>query len=757
VTGFQAGAFLAGVLAALGAHARGLEGPLWLAALGLPLWLVPRLRPLAASCAGLLWAWWPLQQYDHARLPPDFDERVLVAADIEGLPLIRGAEESFTARLTPLHPGDLPATWVRASVHWPLAGDVHAGERWQLLVTLHAPAATANPGSAALALQPLRLRVHASAQVLPSALNLRLARAHAGLDTLRERIALAIAARVTERDAAALIIALAIGDTQRVSTEQWRVFNAVGITHLVAISGLHVTLFCLVVAWLAGRLWASLTWLQQRVPRHSFATVVGLAASLGYALLAGWSVPTQRTLLMLAAWHGLRWAARPRPAVHTLAAGLVGVLLLDPLSPLAAGFWLSFLAVGALLVLGALAPVQQHGWRELLRTQGYVTAALLPLTVAVFGSVSLAGLGVNLVAIPLFSLLLVPLILCATLALALWPALATLLFKLAALLIACFWPVLHAIASGSLALLRVAPPPWWYLLAGAALPVALLPWRPWMRCTALLALLPAAIPAANRVAPAGLAATIFEVGRGEAVLVHTAGHALLYDDGEVWGSGGGIAARVLVNALRYYDVRALDMLVLPRLDGDRGAGVLALGATLPVRGLVAGTGFRAGNGTGTGAGGGLPPEFRPCGAGARWRWDGVEFEVLEAASCTLRISVAGRTLLLPGSGAGVAAAALDAGAGKPPLAVVLAAAQGSTALRAASSGRLGTARWMLLSANARDAARAISTHALPAPADSPAGLRITGIDGALELRVDAGGSATLRPWRLPQGRAQGPQ
>jgi competence protein ComEC len=740
VTGIQAWAFLAGVLAALGAHARGLEGPLWLAVLGLPLWLAPRLRPLAASCAGLLWAWWPLQQYDRARLPPDFDQRVLVEADIEGLPLLRGAEESFNATLMPSRPGDLPAARLRATVRWPLAAQVHAGERWQLLVTLHAPAAAANPGSAALALQPLRLRVHAAAQVLPSALNQRLARPHPGLDVLRERIALAIAARVTERDAAALIIALAIGDTQRVSTEQWRVFNAVGITHLVAISGLHVTLFCLVMAWLAGRIWASLGWLQQRVPRHSFATRVGLAASLGYALLAGWSVPTQRTLLMLATWHGLRWAARPRPASHTLAAGLVGVLLLDPLAPLAAGFWLSFLAVGALLVMGALTPVQQHGWRELLRTQGYVTAALLPVTVAVFGSISLAGLGVNLLAIPLFSLLLVPLILCATLALALWPALATLLFKLAALLIAWFWPLLHAIASGPLALLRVAPAPWWYLLAGIALAVALLPWHPWMRCTALLALLPAALPAANRVAPAGMTATILEVGRGEAVLVHTAGHALLYDDGEVWGSRGGIAANLLVSALRYYNVRALDMVVLPRLDGDRGAGVLALGATLPLRSLVAGGG--------TGAGAELPPEFRPCQADAHWRWDGVDFEVLEAASCTLRISVDGRTLWLPGSAAGAALVRGDAGAGEPATAIVIAAAQGNAAVRAAA-GVPAAANWILLSANARDAARMISARALPAPGGPAGNLRITGIDGALELRFGPGASATLEPWRSP--------
>ncbi|MDE2252511.1 MAG: DUF4131 domain-containing protein, partial [Gammaproteobacteria bacterium] len=158
MTGIQPWAFLAGVLAALGAHARGVEGPLWLAALGLPLWLAPRLRSLAACCAGLAWAWWPLQQYDRALLPADFDERMLVTASIEDLPLLRGAEQSFTARLAPLRAGDLPAPWVRASVHWPLAATVRAGERWQLLVKLHAPAAAANPGAAAAALQPLRLR-----------------------------------------------------------------------------------------------------------------------------------------------------------------------------------------------------------------------------------------------------------------------------------------------------------------------------------------------------------------------------------------------------------------------------------------------------------------------------------------------------------------------------------------------------------------------------------------------------------------------
>ncbi len=739
MTGVLSLSFLGGVLLALLAHAQGLEGGLWLAALGLPLWAAPRLRALAVSCAGLLWAWWPLQQYDQARLPPDFDQRVLATAEIEGLPLLRGAEESFSARLRPVRAGELPAACVRATLHWPNAPEVHAGERWQLLVALHAPPAAANPGSAALALQPLRLRVHASGQVLESALNLRLAPPGATLDALRERIARAIATRVTERDAAALIIALAIGDTQRVSQDQWRVFNAVGITHLVAISGLHVTLFCLVVAWVAARLWERLRWLQRRLPRHSFATLIGLAASLAYALLAGWSVPTQRTLLMLAAWHGLRWAARPRPAARTLAVGLVGVLLLDPFAPLAAGFWLSFLAVGALLMQGALTGVPEGGWRGLLSTQMYVMAALLPATVAVFGSVSLAGLGVNLVAIPLFSLLLVPLILCATLALALWPALATLLFKLAALLIAGFWPCLHAIAAGPQALLRIAPPTWWYLLAAAALVVALLPWRPWLRCTALLALLPAAIPAAGRIAPGNLVATVFDVGRGEAVLLHTARHALLFDDGEVWGSQGAIAANTLVNALRYYHVAALDSIVLPRLDGDRGAGVLALDAVLPVRALAAGNN------------GALPPEFRACQSGAHWSWDGVDFEVLDEVSCTLRVSTGGSSLLLAGSAAalsGAFAGGMPDGANAAQ-AIVLPTARSADSLRMAHSNHDGAAPWLLLSASARDAARSDTAAALRALADAGARTCITGLDGALEMRIGSTGGIELKVWRRP--------
>jgi competence protein ComEC len=628
----------------------------------------------------------------------------------------------------------LPVPVLRATLRWPGAPHLRAGERWQLLLLLHAPTAAANPGSSADASQWLRLRVHASGQVLVSALNRRLAQAPLALDGLRERIANAIAARVVERDAAALIIALAVGDTQRVSSEQWRVFNAAGITHLVAISGLHVTLFCQLCAALTAMLWNRCAGLQRWLPRHSCAVLVGLLASFGYALLAGWSVPTQRTLLMLATWHGLRMTARPRPAARTLSAGLCGVLLIDPLAPLAAGFWLSFLAVSVLLVQAAMTAPAVSGWRALVHTQGQVTIALVPVTVAVFGSVPVAGLAVNLVAIPLFSLLLVPLVLGATVLLGACPALATPLYRLAALLIDASWPALHAAASSPVALLRAAPPAWWYALAVVAVFVALLPWRAWMRTTALLALLPAMLPANIRVPPGSFAATILDVGRGEAVLVRTARHALMFDDGESWGSNGSIVAARLVPALRHYSLARLDAVLLPQLDPDRGAGVLALAAALPVDALLAGVAREP------------PPEFSACREGARWSWDGVEFELLDADGCVLRIAAGGSILTLIGARYGTDPARwLGAQPGR--VAAVLWPPGAGAAQVEARPLAASTTRVALFSTTARAALAAKPAAGLRAWRDAGARVYLTGVDGALELEYAASGAVSIASWR----------
>jgi competence protein ComEC len=746
MTALCAFGLLAGALAAIGAWSEGLyDWHPWqlyaLAGAGLLLSLLRRGRPLGTACIGALLAACALADYQRHRLPASCDERVLVRALIEGIPQRRGAALQFTALLSPLRAGTVLLPGTRASLRWEQSPALEPGEAWQLLVTLHAPPAAANPGSMDEALQSLRLRLHASGQVIASPLDARLLPAAASLDRLRGRLAHWMAAQLPERDSAALLVALAVGDTQRVSPEQWRVFNAVGITHLVAISGLHVTGFSLVAGWLAAQSWRRSPRLQRRVVRASFAAAVGVLAAAGYALLSGWSVPAQRTLVMLACWHGLQALARRRDAATTLAAGLAGVLLLDPLAPLAAGFWLSFLAVGSLLLAGALAPVgnaRGRGWapavRTLLAEQAWVGAALLPVTVAVFGSVSLAGLGVNLLAIPFFSLLLVPLVLASTALALAWPALAVAPLRLAAWLAQQAWPLLEAAANLPHALWRVQPAAWWYGLAAAGLAVLLLPWRGWMRASAALALLPLAWPQRAALQPGEFAATVFDAGGGEAILLRTGHHALLYGDGEVHGSEGRTTARVIVPALRHYGLTQLDRVLLPRVDADQGAGVAALDAALEAPpALWAGTGAAGGAGNARGVvGEGLPPEFTACQPGTGWSWDGVAFDWLAGSGCALRVSSGVAALLLTGAERAAALAGSIAPALAPaPLVLV----PGKAARSAHSPAFVATAQAQVafVATTARAATQGSASATIAAWCASGARVLVTGLTGAIEF------------------------
>jgi competence protein ComEC len=729
---------LAGVLAALAAWSEGWRAaPGWLpwalALAGVLLAAQPRWRPIAGLCTGLLLAGFTLHDYDLGLLPPTFDERVLVEARVVGIPQRRGAVEHFTARLAPLRPGSGLHPGMLASLRWDDAPRLHAGEAWQLLVGLHAPPAAANPGSGDTSLLALRLRLQGAGQVVASPLNRRNAARCCTLDRLRERLGSWMARRIPERDAAALAVALGVGDTQRVSVEQWRIFNAVGITHLVAISGLHVTLFSLIAGGCAAQAWRRWPGLQARCARSSCAAVVGVAAATGYALLAGWSVPTQRTLLMLATWHGLALLGRAKRADTTLGVGLVGVLCLDPLSPLSAGFWLSFLAVAALMLGSVVGSPEAGGWRGMLREQAWVGMALLPVTIAVFGSLSLAGLVVNLAAIPFFSFLLVPLVLAATACAPLLPWLAGWLLHLAAACVHLAWPLLETAANLRLALWRAEPGAAWYLLAAAALAVALLPWPRWMRASAALALLPLAAPARAPLPVGSFVATTFDLGSGEATLVRTARHALLFDDGEVHGSGGAVTARVLVPALRHYGLSQLDLVLLPRLDADHGDGIAGLDAALALRpGLWAAPRKAEA----------LAQEFRACTAGERWQWDGVDFVVLAAEGCVLRIASGASALLLPGP-IPAARQRVSLAAAIAPTPVLLVPGQGARSAWSPALAAAARPQWVILAGTPRTAARPAQAATLAAWCATGARALLTGQSGAIEMAFSPTGAIRI--------------
>jgi competence protein ComEC len=457
-------------------------------------------------------------------------------------------------------------------------------------------------------------------------------------------------AEAAQARAVGIVAALVTGDQQAIARSDWDVFRATGVAHLMSISGLHITLFAWLAALLLRGLWRASPRLCLAWPAQHAGLLGGLLLAMAYALFSGWGVPAQRTVLMLALVTLLRLTARrwPWPTVWLLTAAIV--LLADPWALLQAGFWLSFVAVGVLFAgtghedKEAARTLWQRA-QGLLREQLLITLALAPLTLLLFGQVSLVGLVANLLAIPWVTLLVTPLALLGALWAPLWDA--------AALAVQALGTVLQALAALPLATLSVAQAPWWAGVAGVLgglllvlrLPVA-------MRLAGLPLLLPVLLWQVPGPAPGQFELLAADIGQGNAVLVRTARHALLYDSGPRHANDSDAGQRVLVPLLRAYGVR-LDQLLLSHRDSDHTGGAAAvLGAqeqaTL-LSSLEDGHALHA-----------LRPGTR-CLAGQSWDWDGVHFEILHpraddyararrsnALSCVLRVSTGTQAALLVG-------------------------------------------------------------------------------------------------------------
>jgi competence protein ComEC len=534
--------------------------------------------------------------------------------------------------------------------------ELRAGQRWRFTARLRQPHGNLNPHGFDYELLLFEQGIRATGYVrdAPPARRLAEAAGHP-IERARQRVRDAIDAHIADRRAAGVLAALAVGDQAAIERDDWDLFRATGVAHLMSISGLHVTMF----AWLAGLAvgwaWRRSAAAMLRCPAPLAARWGGLAAAFAYALFCGWGVPAQRTVWMLAlvtgfAALGLHW---PWALVLLCAAGLV--TLLDPWALLQPGFWLSFAAVGLLMASSpartAPAAAEAQGWRAWparllramhggLRTQIVATLGLAPLGLLFFQQVSLVGLAANLVAIPLVTLLITPLALLGVAAPPLWSAAAAVLEGLTA------W--LEWLAAWPGAVWSVPVAPLWAraaALLGAVLLVLPLPWR--LRLLAVPLALPLLMPPVERPPPGQFELLAVDVGQGTAVLVRTQGHLLVYDAGPQYSRVSDAGQRVLLPLLRARGEARIDTLLLSHRDTDHVGGARALLGGLPVTRLL--SSLEAGHPLLS-----IAPAAQRCAAGQAWEWDGVRFELLQppssaydgaaksnALSCVLRVASAG--------------------------------------------------------------------------------------------------------------------
>ncbi|MFY9476926.1 MAG: DNA internalization-related competence protein ComEC/Rec2 [Aquabacterium sp.] len=556
------------------------------------------------------------------------------------------------------------------------------GQVWRWTVQLQAPDGLLNPGGFDaerwMFERGLRAQGRVVTRQVPAPLLVR--SISPGAPGLIDRMRLAlrdrIEAHVTDPQVAGLIAGLTIGEQSAIEPQDWDALRDTGTAHLAAISGMHVLMMGLLVSFVVGRVWRRSPGLMRALPAPVAARVAAVAGAWAYAVLAGWGIPAQRTVVMMAVVAALRLGARrwPWPLVLLLAA--VVVTLLDPWALNQAGFWLSFAAVGLLMLSGQQTvstpdlPWRQRAGRALregLRTQWVAWVGLAPLSLVFFQQVSLVGLLANLACIPLFSFVITPLALLGLAWSGFWDGLTPLVQHL---MVALGW-----LASWRWAAVSGAMVSSWAsmlgLLAGAWMlaPVPLR-WKLLAVPGMLLLLWPTSLSMPLPGPPVGHAQILaVDIGQGTAVLVRTARHALLYDTGPRTSPTSDAGRRVLVGLLRGQGIRRLDTLLISHGDIDHVGGAESVVRAVPVGALLSSLGDRHELLSVPDRDGRLPLHQR-CEAGQQWRWDGVLFEVLHpskadwaqwargkrsdnAMSCVLRVSASageggGRSVLLTG-------------------------------------------------------------------------------------------------------------
>jgi competence protein ComEC len=527
-----------------------------------------------------------------------------------------------------------------------LKESVHPGERWLFTVRLRRPHGHVNPYGFDYEAWLLERGVGATGYVRQRGEQRRVGFRDNFLDRVekaREAVRDRFQAQLGATPAAGILAALAVGDQRAISAEEWRLFNRTGVTHLMSISGLHVTLVSGLAAWLAAFGWRRVPAAVVRLPARKAAAAAAIAAALGYTLLAGFAVPAQRTFYMVSVVAAALWCGRIASPGRTLALALAVVVAADPWAPLAPGLWLSFAAVGLIFY------VASNEWRPAQwgRMQWAITVGLAPAALLLFGQVSVAGPLANAVAIPVVSVVVTPLVLLAVVL----PL--DLLLEAAAWLVEWLLRFLEWCAALPGALWQQHVPSLWaaaLAMAGAVWILAPrgVPWR--AGGLALMAPAFALAPAAPAAGEAWI--TALDVGQGLAVVVRTANRTLLYDAGPAYGPEADSGGRIVVPLLRGAGIRGVDMMVLSHEDMDHLGGALTVLEAVEVR-VLASSLARAHPLNSLVAAAGR------CAAGRRWEWDGVRFEFLHPQagwessrrnnqSCVLRVAAGGASMLLTG-------------------------------------------------------------------------------------------------------------
>lgn len=646
-------AWLGFVVGVLGSHLLTVFPPVALSAgltgLGAVVWLlgcrparprVPWQQALLLAAVGLMYGCWQHQQQLDERFTEAWLSTSLPAQlQVVGLPREQNGRQQVDARLLLEGQTERRVVSVWPAGHPPL----RVGERWQAEVRLSSLRGLANFhgfdnerlawSRAWAARAEVRDPVRLVSEPTPW-------HWEAKVNQWRDHWRQAMTAMLEGKTWGPVLVALALGDQAGVQREHWELFRHTGITHLISISGIHVTMLALMVAAAVSWGWRRCAWrgvcLAEWLPAQWAAASVGLVIAALYCMLAGWGVPAQRTWLMLAIMALGQWGQHPLTFWQRWWMAAAVIVMLDPAAVLGVGFWLSFGAVALLIwsSAGRWRKSAESRWlrcvswlKQAAQMQLAISVGMIPLSIVFFNQVSWISPVANALAIPLMTWVITPL---SLLGLCLLMVGAPDAWVLACLTLAHDGCTLQMQGLSRLADLPGASMDWPQVHRLALLPVCcgvlivLAPRGAIPRHWGLALMLGVLIPAAPRLATGEWELVALDVGQGSALVLRYQGGALLFDTGPGSSSGWTAAETVLLPHLRGEGIQRLDALIVSHEDQDHAAGIETVLAAVPVDQAYSSFPVQQ-EGRG----------WQRCQAGQRWVKAGLEFRFLHPDATSL--------------------------------------------------------------------------------------------------------------------------
>ncbi len=676
---------------------------------------------ICGALFGFCWAALFAHYYLRQELPPEWEGRdITLIGTVANLPTYfeEGVRFNFAVEKVLPQEGGIPPIPSLLALSWyrlrdtknrqleSTVGDIQPGARWKLTVRLKRPNGNANPNGFDYEIWLLEQNLRATGYVHVNSKNggterdadsesNRLVKPFVfGINHVIQRwrgwLRQRIESALPNRPYAGVLVALVIGDQGDIDQSDRAIFVRTGVSHIIAISGLHISLVAGLFAALVSALWRRSFFTHAELPlilpTPKVAAASGALMALVYVALAGFGIPAQRTLVMLLMVALALWMGRISSVSHVLCAALGLVVLYDPWAVLSNGFWLSYGAVAMILYASVgrtrvpsevrrendkNAGIDEAGRPRILswlkrwftarrpvlhsaaNTQYAVTIGLIPLTMLLFGQTSLLSPIANAVAIPLVGSLVTP----AALLGAVLPApFSEWVLLFAHTLMVWLVMFLAWLSHFSFAVWAAPlPPPW---IFGIVL-IATLWWlapRGWpLRWLALFGWVPLLLNDASRPAEGEMWVSAFDIGQGMSLLIETTHHRLLYDTGPAYAPGSDAGSRVIVPYLKARGINHLNTMVISHSDSDHSGGALTILNTIKVDQVISS----------------LPDtndivrnaaKHRRCQRDQSWQWDSIQFAMLSpppesyqqtklkpnALSCTLKISDGKLSILLPG-------------------------------------------------------------------------------------------------------------